>query len=186
MFLPCIRFSSRPTLRAALSSAERSISERSSSGVKSSSFRKLRPCIAFTAAGASLLSTLISPPSGSIYVRPPGGIRLRSKALDKSQMRSKAAPPAGRSPVFGDGFRLGHARTLRPVDGDAHQQRDTGQNKRGPVRQCVFGAGVARVPDEQDREHKGEGGHDCVACKPRGLKFLAVGPSPLQLGQRGE
>src|ERR1700704_5127985 len=83
MFLPCIRFSSRPALRAPLSSAERSIRARSSSGVKSSSFRKLRPCIAFTAAGASLLSMLMSPPSRSIYDQPPGGPRPRSKALDK-------------------------------------------------------------------------------------------------------
>ena len=60
-----------------------------------------------------------------------------------------------------------------------------GQEERRPVDPEAV-AGVARVPDEQDREHHRQHRDDHVPGEPRGLHLPVVGQPPFDLRQRGE
>src|SRR5215813_9056578 len=76
--------------------------------------------------------------------------------------------PERASPVGRHGAGLGHVAPLCPVDGNAEHHRARGQEERCPVHPEAV-SGVARVPDEQDREHQRQHGDDHVAGEPRGV-----------------
>src|SRR5436190_18466719 len=85
------------------------------------------------------------------------GLSVSSMSAMSSFSRSSSAgsllTDLSMSPVGRYGLRLGHLSPLDEVDGDAEQERDSRQHERGPVLEAA-GAGVARVPDEKDREHQ--------------------------------
>src|SRR6478672_11298284 len=73
------------------------------------------------------------------------------------------------SAVGRDGRRLAHVAALSQVDGDAEQQRTGSQEERRPVDPEAV-AGVARVPDEQDREDQCQYRDGHVPDEARGLR----------------
>src|SRR5438874_9364468 len=78
------------------------------------------------------------------------GLSVSSISAMFSFPRSPGVWPV--SPVGRDGRWLAHVAALAQVNRDAQQQRAGRQEERRPVDPEAV-AGVARVPDEQDREH---------------------------------
>jgi hypothetical protein len=87
--------------------------------------------------------------------------------------------------VFRYRLRLGHLSALGEVSGDAGQEGASRQEERSPVRKEGV-PGVARVPDEKDRERERQHGDDHVAHESRGMHGPVVDNTPFDLGQRRE
>src|SRR5215469_13662066 len=144
------------------------------------------------------ITMLCSAASGAIASAATLTFRRWTSVVIASDRRSSALPPSAItirilglltrtdwSSVSRHGAWLGQAAALGDVDGDAEQQSACRQEVRRPVHPEAL-AGVARVHDEQDREHQRQHGDDHVAGEAGGVHLLVVDPAPLELGEGGE